>query len=206
MVSDLLREARALTAGPRCILGIAGPPGAGTSTLARALVSMFGQRAVLVGMDGFHLLDDELVRLGRRDHKGAPDTFDAAAYVATLARLRSGGTVRAPAFDRVADAPVPSAIAVPGSVPLVVTEGNYLLLDEGAWDGVHPLLDVCWYVDVEDSVRLPRLVHRHHAYGKSDTDARAWAAVVAVAGRKDGSAGQSASATQAVPTCTKPTR
>ncbi|MDQ3628297.1 MAG: nucleoside/nucleotide kinase family protein [Actinomycetota bacterium] len=175
-MSDLLGEARELAAGARCILGITGPPGAGKSTLARALVTILGQRAVLVGMDGFHLLDEELLRLGRRDRKGAPDTFDARAYVSVLTRLRSvDGTVHAPDFDRVVDAPVPDAIVVPGTVPLVVTEGNYLLVGEGAWAGVRPLLDACWYVDVEDSVRLSRLVDRHRAYGKSCTDAKAWA-------------------------------
>ncbi|CAN5258044.1 nucleoside/nucleotide kinase family protein [soil metagenome] len=174
-MSDLLGEARVLATGPRRILGITGPPGAGKSTLARALVALLGPCAVLVGMDGFHLLNEELVRLGRRNRKGAPDTFDARVYVVALNRLRSGSTVHAPDFDRVADAPVPDAITVPGSVPLVVTEGNYLLVDEGAWAGVRPLLDVCWYVDVEDSERLRRLVDRHHAYGRSVTDARAWA-------------------------------
>lgn len=175
-VSDLLSEARALAAGPRRILGITGPPGAGKSTLARALVRSLGPRAVLVGMDGFHRVDEELVALGRRDRKGAPDTFDVDAYVATLGRLRRAGeTVHAPDFDRVTDAPVPGAIAVPPTVALVVTEGNYLLVGEAPWAAVRPLLDVCWYVDVDDSVRLPRLVDRHHTLGKSRADAELWA-------------------------------
>jgi len=175
-LGDLLGEARQLAGGTRRILGVTGPPGAGKSTLAGALVTVLGERAVLVGMDGFHLPDAELVRLGRRDNKGAPDTFDAEAYVRVLARLRSAtGTVHAPYFDRAADAPVPDATAVPVGVPLVVTEGNYLLVDEGHWAGVRPLLDACWYVDVDDAVRLPRLVQRHQAYGKSPSDATAWA-------------------------------
>jgi pantothenate kinase len=132
--------------------------------------------AVLVGMDGHHLLDEELVRRGRRDRKGAPDTFDVAGYVDLLRRLRDGNaTVLAPDFDRVTDAPVPDAVVVPAGVPLVVTEGNYLLLRDGPWAEVAPLLDACWYVDVDDRIRLERLVTRHHRHGKDMPAARAWA-------------------------------
>ena len=100
-------------------------------------------------MDGFHLAQEELVRLGRRDRMGAPDTFDAAGYVALLRRLRAGGeeVVYAPAFRREIEEPIAGAIAVPPTVPLVVTEGNYLLLDGAGWTGVRALLDEAWYVD-----------------------------------------------------------
>jgi len=174
--SGLLDEAAELASGPRRILGIAGPPGAGKSTVAAALVAALGERAVLVGMDGFHLLDDDLVRLGRRDRKGAPDTFDVDGYVELLEQLRvPGSTVLAPDFDRITDAPVPDAIEVRPEVPLVVTEGNYLLLQEGPWYQVAPLLDACWYVDVEQRLRVQRLTARHHAHGKRLEAARAWA-------------------------------
>jgi pantothenate kinase len=173
---SLLEEARALASGPRRVLGIAGPPGAGKSTVAAALVSALGESAVLVGMDGFHLLDEDLVRLGRSDRKGAPDTFDVDAYVGLLRGLRvAGSTVLAPDFDRITDAPVPDAIEVPPEVPLVVTEGNYLLLDDDPWHLVAPLLDTCWYVDVDERLRVQRLTARHHAHGKTLEAARAWA-------------------------------
>ncbi len=151
---DLLARAAALAAGGRRLLGLAGPPGAGKSTLAAALVGALGDRAVLVPMDGFHLAQAELERLGRADRKGAPDTFDADGFVALLARLRAQGpgdpVVYAPRFDRHLEEPIAGAIGVPATVPLVVVEGNYLLHDEGAWAGVAPLLDDAWYLDLPD--------------------------------------------------------
>lgn len=173
--ADLLAAARRLAARPRRLLGITGAPGAGKSVLAQQLVEALDGRAVLVGMDGFHLLDDDLRRLGRYERKGAPDTFDAAGYVALLRRLRAGteAVVRAPRFDRGLEAPVAGAVAVPREVPLVITEGNYLLLDEGAWSGVAPLLDECWYVEVDERERQARLSARHRAYGRSPDEAAA---------------------------------
>src|SRR3954449_2898091 len=111
--------------GERRILGIAGPPGGGKSTVARLIVAELGERARLVPMDGFHLAQAELVRLGRRDRMGAPDTFDAAGYAALLARLRGEDpVVYAPEFRRGIAEPIAGAIAVAHQVPLVVTEGN----------------------------------------------------------------------------------
>jgi pantothenate kinase len=162
--------------GGRRILGIAGPPGAGKSTLALRVVEALGGRARLVGMDGFHLSGGELDRLGRAERKGAPDTFDAAAYVALLRRLRaSADTVHAPAFAREIEEPVPDAVTVPGDVALVVTEGNYLLVDEPPWSAVRELLDEAWYVHVPEDTRIERLVARHVAFGRSEAQARAWA-------------------------------
>lgn len=164
-----------LATGERRILGIVGAPGAGKSTLAAQVVQVAGPRAVVVPMDGFHLAQTELERTGRADRKGAPDTFDAAGYVALLRRLRSEpGTVYAPEYRRDLRNPVAGAIAVPPDVPLVVTEGNYLLLDEHGFGPVSGLLDESWFVALPDDVRLARLVARHEAFGKSPEAARAW--------------------------------
>ncbi|MEV7796048.1 nucleoside/nucleotide kinase family protein [Streptomyces sp. NPDC087512] len=179
---DLLLRARSLPRdGRRAILGIAGSPGAGKSTLAEALVRELngtgGAWAAHVPMDGFHLADAELERLGRRDRKGAPDTFDAAGYAALLRRLReegNGDTVYAPGFERVLEQPLSGALPVPPEARLVVTEGNYLLLGTGAWARVRSCLDEVWFCEVPEEERVRRLVARHEEFGKSHEDAVAW--------------------------------
>jgi pantothenate kinase len=179
-VVEAIDRATALTADAngarRAILGIAGCPGSGKSTLSAALTAGVPS-TVVVPMDGFHMLNDDLVRLGRRNRKGAPDTFDVEAYVTLLDRIRHqspGDTIMAPRYDRAASAPVPDAIAVEPGVALVVTEGNYLLLDDGRWRAVRPLLDQVWFVDVDDTLRVPRLIARHIEFGKSPDEAREW--------------------------------
>jgi pantothenate kinase len=134
-------------------------------------VAALGDQARLVPMDGFHLAQAELVRLGRRDRMGAPDTFDAAGYAALLQRLKGDEpTVYAPEFRREIEEPIAGAIAVPSDTPLVVTEGNYLLL----WPAIRPLLDECWYVDTDEELRVQRLIQRHIQFGKTPEYARAW--------------------------------
>ena len=175
---DLLARARALASGPgRALLGVAGPPGAGKSTLAAGLVEALGDRAVLVPMDGFHLADCELARLGRAGRKGAPDTFDAAGYVHLLRRLvaRDEDVVYAPLFRREQELAEAGALAVARSVPLVVTEGSYLLLD-GPFAPVRGLLTQTWYVDVEPQLRRQRLVARHVSHGRTPEQAEQWVA------------------------------
>lgn len=176
---ECLERAKALLAlGGRRILGLAGAPGSGKSTLAAALKEALGERAVVVPMDGYHLANSELVRIGRQGRKGAPDTFDAAGYVALLRRLREAtDTVYAPAYRREFEEGIAGAIAVPPEVPLVITEGNYLLLDDGAWSGVKPLLDEAWFVDVDDTLRRERLLARHMRFGRERDDALNWIAV-----------------------------
>jgi pantothenate kinase len=160
----------------RTILGIVGPPGGGKSTLAQTVVTAIGPAAVLVPMDGFHLAQAELVRLGRRHRMGAPDTFDALGYIALLRRLRerTEEVVYAPAFRREIEEPIAGAIAVARSTPLIVTEGNYLLLTDGDWALVRPLLDEVWYVETDEELRIQRLIQRHIQFGKTPEYARAW--------------------------------
>ncbi|MEU6539236.1 nucleoside/nucleotide kinase family protein [Streptomyces sp. NPDC047000] len=184
---DLLHRARALTGGGRrALLGIAGSPGAGKTTLAgrlvRALNGSGDPWVAHVPMDGFHLADAELDRLGLRDRKGAPETFDAAGYAALLRRLRdgdgSGGdageVVYAPGFERVLEQPLAGAVPVPPSARLVVTEGNYLLLGTGAWARVRSALDEVWFCELPEPERLRRLIARHEEFGKGHEEAVAW--------------------------------
>jgi pantothenate kinase len=172
-----IERARALASrGRRTLLGITGRPGGGKSTLAQAVADELSGRAVLVGMDGFHLAQAELVRLGRRDRMGALDTFDGAGYVALLRRLRLTGdeVVYAPEFRRSIEEPIAGAVAVPPDVPLVITEGNYLLVDEGPWAEVRDLLDEAWYVVQDEQRRLELLIARHVEFGKEPDFAREW--------------------------------
>ena len=160
----------------RVVVGITGPPGAGKSTLALGLVARFNGASYLP-MDGFHLSNAALDRLGRRDRKGAVDTFDAAGYVAVLRRVRSDYgrlDVRVPAFDRRLDEPVAAGQVIPADSRLVITEGNYLGLPDGEWAPVHGLLDRLYYADCPAAVRRERLVARHIEGGRAPEAAAAY--------------------------------
>ncbi|MGA7688991.1 MAG: nucleoside/nucleotide kinase family protein [Jiangellales bacterium] len=160
--------------GERRLIGMAGPPGAGKSTLAQAVVDAI-EGAVLVPMDGFHLAQSVVDAAGLADRKGAPETFDRAGYAALLVRLRDQrpdqGPVYAPEFRRRIEEPIAGAIQVRPDAALVVTEGNYLL----HWPEVRALLDEVWWVEVDESRRVRRLAARHERYGKSREAAAAWA-------------------------------
>ncbi|MFI1990332.1 nucleoside/nucleotide kinase family protein [Actinoplanes sp. NPDC020271] len=178
-LAELVDRAGALAAdGRRAVLGIAGPPGAGKTTLAEALVAALPESWVAhVPMDGFHLADAELDRLGLRDRKGAPETFDAWGYASLLRRFLAGADeiVYAPGFERVLEQPIAGAIPVPRSVRLVITEGNYLLLGEGRWAGLRDVFSEVWYAGLDQQERLRRLIARHVRFGKEPAAAAAWA-------------------------------
>ena len=200
---DLLaRDAIALAGdSSRAILGIAGCPGAGKSTFVEELLVRI--RAVVgddwvahVPMDGFHLADAQLDRIGARNCKGAPETFDAAGYAHLLDRVRRerDDPIYVPGFDRVLEQPLAAALVVLPSARLVVTEGNYLLLDDPQWERARRAMDAVWFVASEEAMRVERLVARHIEFGKAPADASAWVAttdqrnsdlVAGTAGRAD---------------------
>src|SRR6478735_4622439 len=161
---QLLARAEALLQRQRrCLLGIAGAPGAGKSTISEWLLEHLHtdhpRQVALVPMDGYHLAQSLLESRGLEHRKGAPDTFDGAGYVALLRRLRSETSREtfAPVFRREVTTRSPGAIAVPPEIRLVITEGNYLLLDEAPWNEVAALLDEIWFVELEQDERMRRL-------------------------------------------------
>ena len=202
-IADLLaRDAIALASdSARAILGVAGSPGAGKSTLVDELLdrirALNGDDWVAhIPMDGFHLADAQLDRIGALARKGAPETFDAAGYAHLLERVRRevDEPVYVPGFDRVLEQPLAAALVVLPSARLVVTEGNYLLLDDPHWERARRAMDAVWFVASEETMRVERLVARHIQFGKSPHEARAWVAttdqrnselVAATVGRAD---------------------
>jgi pantothenate kinase len=161
----------------RTILGIVGKPGSGKSTVSQFLIDNLPTELVaLVPMDGYHLSNEELISLGRRDRKGAPDTFDIEGFAKLLTHARSNQTeITFPVFHREIEASLADEGLIKTSVKLVITEGNYLLHNLGGWEQIAPLLSETWFVDVDDALRRERLIARHIKYGKQPEAARAWA-------------------------------
>ena len=163
--------------GERVVVGLTGAPGAGKSTVAEQLLHSFAGQAVVVPMDGYHLANVVLAQLGKADRKGAEDTFDSAGYVSLLRRLRDQAAdevVYAPVFRREIEEPIANAIAVQPETRVVITEGNYLLLQRGHWRHVRGLIDEIWFVDVDGDLRRERLIARHMQFGRSAEAAKEW--------------------------------
>lgn len=171
-LADLIRR-RADGPG-RVMAALAGPPGAGKSTVAAELVGHLGPGAKVVPMDGFHYDDRVLNQRGLQDRKGAPDTFDVAGFRHLIARLRVEDEVAIPLFDRTLEIARAGADIVTAMDRVLVVEGNYLLLNEAPWSGLAPLFDLTVWLDVPEAELEQRLMARWSEHGKSIEAARAW--------------------------------
>ncbi|WP_426517889.1 nucleoside/nucleotide kinase family protein [Diaminobutyricibacter sp. McL0618] len=174
------RAARLVRADARVVLGIAGSPGSGKTTLAADIVGALGERGIAAAylpMDGFHLANATLDALGRHDRKGAIDTFDGWGFVGLLERIHTerDHPVYAPGFDRAVDEPIAGALTIAPETQIVVAEGNYLLVDEEPWSRIPSLLAEAWFCAAPEGERMRRLVDRHQRHGRTPAAALAWA-------------------------------
>ncbi|MFF7729665.1 nucleoside/nucleotide kinase family protein [Streptomyces sp. NPDC008001] len=182
MISEMAAAAWTLAGTPgRTVLGLAGPPGAGKSTLARALVAELERKygagsAAYLPLDGFHLSNAQLERLGLTGRKGSAPSFDVWGYADLLRRVveERDRDIYVPDYDRTLHEPVAARHLVPPSARLVVTEGNYLACDEPGWRDARRYLAEVWYLETPDEVRQGRLLERQMTGGRDAAAARAW--------------------------------
>lgn len=169
-----LIKARAGNGPGRFLTALAGPPGAGKSTLSAALVAALGPGARVVPMDGFHYDDAVLNARGLRSRKGAPETFDLSGFSNLLKRLRVEGEVAIPVFDRSLELSRGSADVVLPEDRFLIVEGNYLLLNEGKWADLAGQFDLTVWMDVDLAELDLRLMARWAHFGKTPAESRAW--------------------------------
>ncbi|MHB8637087.1 MAG: nucleoside/nucleotide kinase family protein [Fimbriimonadaceae bacterium] len=155
----------------RFVLGVTGPPGAGKSTFGAWLAAKLGAGAIVLPMDGFHFSNAYLDAQGSRARKGAPDTYDVAAFKRVLKMLRTGAVVSCPAYSRVTHEPQADAISIKPAHRFVIVEGNYLLVDTPPWNEVRHELDEIWYLDVTPELAAERLRRRHRSVGRTAAQA-----------------------------------
>ena len=175
----LVEQIQSLLAGqsPRTLIGIVGKPGAGKSTVVEEIQKRFDSKDVsIIPMDGFHLSNEELITLGRRERKGAPDTFDVEGFTSLIRRVKINhqSDHKFPIFHREIEASIDNEGIVPKELKVIVIEGNYLFATDHNWDGVFPLLDHTWFIEIDDEVRIERLIARHIRYGKTPEEAENW--------------------------------
>ena len=173
----IARVSELLNSPNRFILGIVGKPGVGKSTFTQFLSEHIASESIsILPMDGFHMSNERLIEFGRRDRKGAPDTFDVDDFAKSLADVRAGhgSDIRFPIFKREIEASIPDAGLIPAQAKLVVVEGNYLLHDHFGWEKIGDYLDETWFLDLDDELRMQRLIARHIQYGKTPEAANEW--------------------------------
>ena len=175
----LFEQIQSLLGGhnPRTLIGIVGKPGAGKSTVVEQIQTKYRSREVsIIPMDGFHLSNEELISLGRRERKGAPDTFDVEGFTSLIKSVKIDHNFdhKFPIFHREIEASIADEGIVPKGSKVVVIEGNYLFSEDHSWNGIYPLLDHTWFIEIDDEVRIERLIARHVRYGKSPEEAENW--------------------------------
>ena len=173
----IARVSELLNSPNRFILGIVGKPGVGKSTFTQFLSEHIASESIsILPMDGFHMSNEKLIEFGRRDRKGAPDTFDVDDFAKSLADVRAGhgSDIRFPIFKREIEASIPDAGLIPAQAKLVIVEGNYLLHDDFGWEKIGDYLDETWFLDLDDELRMQRLIARHIQYGKTPEAANEW--------------------------------
>ncbi len=175
-LAGLVAAVRARAGEKRLILAIAGAPGSGKSTLAEDLTARLNAGpaplAMVLPMDGYHYDDLYLVPAGLRPRKGAPQTFDVGGLFHTLQRLRSRdeASVAVPVFDRKIEIARAGAHLIPADIPVIVVEGNWLLLNQPPWDRLRPMFDLTVLVDVPEPVLRTRLRQRWEGFGLTEAE------------------------------------
>lgn len=174
-LADLIRQrAEGQNGQGRFLTAIAGPPGAGKSTLAAAVVAALGPGARVVPMDGYHYDDAVLEARGLRARKGAPETFDVAGFAHLMQRLREEDEIAIPVFDRNMELSRAAADVVLVQDRFLVVEGNYLLLNDPPWSALAGRFDLTVWIDVPEAELDHRLMQRWLHHGKTPQQARAW--------------------------------
>ena len=168
--------------GGRIIVYLAGPGGAGKTTLSLLLESLAAERikgvsVQSIGIDGFHYtleyvnnhyVDRDGEKILMRDVRGSAETYDFEKLRQKIKELKYGD-VYWPRYDRTIHDVVEDAIFVNGEI--VIIEGNWLLLDEPCWRDLIQYCDYSVFIEVDRDVLIERLTERKVKGGLDRTTA-----------------------------------